>query len=227
MPLRLYKYLPSEFVPAFLERGDLLFRSLSYFRKLEERGRQDLLEGLHMDYPDHDVTLDSADGRIHWKGRAAFLNSVNPDRILVFCLSERLAPELFVEFNADACVEIRDPNEFLARCRRAIARQKRFDLAGLLHGSTEYYAPNAAAKGDVKDPRSIPFFKHVLYSRQAEYRLALALRGGLRLTQRIVRQGFSFEEELANAKPTSRHVFVGRLSDIAEMHQVGVQCPAV
>jgi hypothetical protein len=216
---RLYKYLPSEFVPHFLARGNLLFRSMSYFRQIEERGRQDLLEGLHMDYPDHDVTLDTVDGRVHWQGRAAFLNSVNGDRILIYCLSEVLDPELFVEFNADTCIEITDPDEFVARCSRAISRQKRFAESGLLHGSVKYYAPNAAVNGNVTDPRCIPFFKHVAYAHQREFRLVVALRRGLRLTRRIVNQSFSFEEDLANARPSQRRVIVGSLADITSVHR--------
>jgi hypothetical protein len=218
IPSRLYKYLPYRFVRVFLERGDLLFRNLSYFRQIEEKGRNDFLEGLHMDYPDHDVTLDTTDGRIHWQGRAAFLNSVNADRVFVFCLSDTLAPELFVEFNADTCVEILDPKEFIARCERVVSRQKRFSEARLLHGQVEYYAPEGAAVGNVKDPRCIPFFKHVSYAHQREYRLATALSHGLRLTQRIVREGFTFDEEVANARPANRHLFIGAISDLAVVH---------
>jgi hypothetical protein len=42
-PDRLFKYLPARFAPAVVERGDLLFRSLSYFRGLEHKGKGDIL----------------------------------------------------------------------------------------------------------------------------------------------------------------------------------------
>lgn len=227
IPNRLYKYLPSQFVRAFLERGDLLFRSMSYFRQIEEEGRQDLLEGLHMDYPNHDVTLETTDGRVRWQGRAAFLNSVNPDRIFIFCLSEALEPGLFAEFDADACIEILDSHEFVVRCDRAVSQQPRFAEAGLLHGSVEYYAPGAPAKRNVKDPRCIPFFKHEAYAHQREFRLVTALQHGLQLTQRIVSETFRFDEEIANARPSHRHVIVGSLSDIAVARQSQAQSRAV
>jgi hypothetical protein len=77
-PERLYKYLPLRFVESVVGRGDILFRNLAYFRKVEDRGRTDLLEGLHMDYPDNPITIDAAAGGRLWHGRAAFLNPTSP-----------------------------------------------------------------------------------------------------------------------------------------------------
>ena len=216
---RLYKYMPESFIPQFIERGDLLFRNLSYFRQIEERGRSDLLEGLHMDYPDNDITIQTTDGRVSWKGRAAFLNSINTDRLFVFCLSEVLSPALYAEFNADACAEILDTVEFLQRCCHTVSAQPRFAETGLLHDQVEYYAPNKPAKRNVKDPRSIPFFKHEAYSNQHEYRLAVALRNGLKITQRIVNEAFTFDKEVLAGKPAHRHVFIGSIKDIVRVHK--------
>lgn len=219
MPEQLFKYLPSEFVKRLVDRGDLLFRNLSYFRKIEERGRGDLLEGLHMDYPDHDITLDTLDGRVHWKGRAAYLNSIDSDRLFVFCLSEELSPHLYSEFSADACVEISDTTEFLLRTSGRISSQPRFSESGLLHDRVEYYRPNKGVERNVKDPRCIPFFKHEAYAHQREYRLAVALRRGLRLTQSIVNQQFTFDEEVTAGREAERHVFIGSLKDIVRIHR--------
>jgi len=73
----------------------------------------------------------------------------------------------------------------------------------------EYYAPNRKVERDIREARWLPFFKHENYSHQEEYRLAAALKGGLRLTQRVVDERFTFEEEVAAGKPTERHVFIG------------------
>lgn len=171
-----------------------------------------------MDRPDNDITIQAVDGSFTWKGPAAFLNSVKQDRLLIFCLSEVLSDDLYTEFGADACIEIINPEEFIRRCQRVVGSQQRFAESGLLHDRVEYYAPNAPAIRSVKDPRRIPFFKHQAYSRQREYRLAVALRGGLNLTQRIVNEQFTFDEELATGRSDHRHVFIGPIDDITRVH---------
>lgn len=218
IPTKLFKYLPRKFVESVRERGDILFRNLSYFRRIEDIGRSDFLEGLHMDLPDNDITITAVDNGLSWKGRGAFLNSVNQDRLLIFCLSEVLSKDLYAEFEADACLEIVDPEELIRRCRRVVSRQRRFAESELLHNFVEYYAPNEPAVRNVKDPRQIPFFKHRAYSQQQEYRLALALRGGLSHTERIVNEQFTFDDEIAAGKPSHRHVFIGPIADITHVH---------
>jgi hypothetical protein len=210
--------LPSQFVPAVLKRGDLLFRNLSYFRQIEERGRRDLLEGLHRDYPDTPITIDFIGQDLRWEGRASFLNCVNADRLLVFCLSLELRQNLFAEFSCDACIQFNEPVEFVRRCAMAVGKQSRFAESGLLSGPVVYYAPNRNLDADIHDPKVVPFCKHELYSYQNEFRLAVALRGGLKLHQHIVNEEYSFEEEAQKGRPDHRHVFVGPLADIATVH---------
>jgi hypothetical protein len=218
IPTRLYKYLPSKFAKKLVDRGDLLFRNLSYFRRIEDIGRCDLLEGLHMDYPDNDITIKTTDGRVKWKGQAAFLNSINPNKIFVFCLSEALLPQLYTEFNADTCLEILDPGKFLQKCTTEISRQIRFSEYGLLHNRVEYYAPNRSVEHNVKDPYFIPFFKHEKYSHQQEYRLATATGGGFKLIQRIINKNFTFDDELAAGIDAHKHVYIGSINDIVKVH---------
>ena len=68
-PTRLYKYLPSRYLDAFVHRGEILFRNMAYFRKIEDKGRADLLEGLHVDRPDGGLMLTRQDGTaLHYDG---------------------------------------------------------------------------------------------------------------------------------------------------------------
>lgn len=216
--IRLYKYLPSQFVDRFVSRGDLFFRNLAYFRKIEDRGRSDLLEGLHMDRPDNPITIETTDGRIRWEGTAAILNSIDPQKVFVLCLSELFCDSLFEEFNADACIEIIDSCEFMRRCQSTIGKQIRFAETGLLHNRVNYYAPNRAISHDVTNPRLIPFFKHEDYSYQNEYRLVVALKSGLKLTTRMVNELFTFDNEVSAGIPNFRHIFIGSISDIVKVH---------
>lgn len=219
-PSRLYKYLPQAFADRVVSRGDLLFRNLSYFRRLEDKGRADLLEGMHMDWPDNPITLASMDGKVRWEGRAGMLNAINQDRLLVFCCSTRWGLDLFEEFSSDACIEILNPTAFLSRLEGVISRQPRFAESGLLHGPVLYYELNRSAPIDITDPKQLPFCKHMLYSHQDEYRLALALRGGLRREKRIVNELFTFDEDLLRARPCQRHVYMGDLSDLVRIRRV-------
>jgi hypothetical protein len=171
-----------------------------------------------MDKPDNPITIEKIDGSYKWEGRAALLNRVNADRVLVFCLSTQFDEHLFYEFSAGTCIEIVDPVEFLRRISRVIARQQRFVSSGLLHRPVVYYAPNKALEGDVRDVRFIPFVKHFSYAHQAEYRLVAALNGGLRLSTHIVNELFTLDEDLSNAKPTERIVRVGSLLDLCRVH---------
>lgn len=217
-PSRLYKYLPSGFVETLVERGDLFLRNLAYFRKIEDKGRNDLLEGLHMDRPHNPITLQTLDGKALWRGRAAFLNSINANDVFVFCLSEVLSESLFQEFMVDACVEIVDPCEFIQRCDAMVRTQSCFSESGLLHGSVEYYAPHQPVRGDVTNGRMIPFFKHESYSHQGEYRLVVAIKCGLQLTRRIVNDLFTFDDEVTSGIEGSQHILIGSIRDIVKVH---------
>ena len=100
-PKRLYKYLPYNRVNQFIKEGALLFRNLTYFRQKEDRGRGDKAEGIHVDNPDNLVTI-----RILNKGRTltddcSFLNSIEQDKVFVFCMSAILKQNLFDDFGAD------------------------------------------------------------------------------------------------------------------------------
>jgi hypothetical protein len=221
LPARLYKYMPLKHVDAFLAKGAVLFRNLAHFRKCEEKGRSDLLEGLHMDHPDNPVMLRSVNnpGQTLWAGDAAFLNSIDPNKVFVFCLSHDLSDALFEEFRSDACVEIIDPKQFIARVTRQVRGLLSFRQHGLLHGPVHYYAPNKPTKASVENPLTIPFFKHEAYSHQHEYRLVLPLRNGLKLKQSVIHWKLhSFDDEVATGMSKEKTISMGTLADICKVH---------
>lgn len=108
----LYKYLPKEFAEVVLNRGELLFRNLTYFRQCEGRIRGDPWEGIHKDHPGTEITLKNLTSGGEMRGRYALLHSTDPDHIFVFCLSRNLDSKLISDFSATAVIEIYDPNEF-------------------------------------------------------------------------------------------------------------------
>ena len=149
--MKLFKYLPSEFVDKVVSKGDLLFRNLTYFRKYEDIRRGDPLEGFHRDNPDNDITLSCPKtGRILAKGDFSFLNSTNTDLIFVFCLSKSHKSFLYEEFEADSCIEILDTQEFVRKTRIAVKRLLSSHQTGLLYGDVKYYRENAPANFNIK-----------------------------------------------------------------------------
>lgn len=212
----LYKYLPRLYAEPFVTRGEVLFRSLSYFRAIEHAARGDEIEGVHVDSPDHDVALTTNTG-IRIVGRHRFLNSIDQDRTYAFCCSQEFEGTLFDQFEADACVAILNPELFFLRCTVAVRRHIAVDPPGLIHRPVAYFAPNRQAPLDVNDPRSIPFMKHESFADQKEYRAVVAKRRGFTLTQRIVKPAFIFEEEINAARPSQFLVRLGNLRGIVEM----------
>jgi hypothetical protein len=206
----LYKYLAAPFADAFVRRGEILFRSLSYFRAIEHAARGDEAEGVHIDAPDNDVTLETNTG-IRVSGRYRYLRSVNQELTFAFCCSTELSDDLFVAFGADTCVEILDPEAFFLRCRVAVRTPLPIDPPGLIHRPVAYFRPNREAPLDVTNSKNLPFLKHFGFADQKEYRAAFARQGGFTQVQRIVQPHFTFAEEIAAA---GRHERLLRLGDL-------------
>ncbi len=213
----LYKYLPLEYAKTFVERGEVLFRSLSYFRKVEHAERGDEAEGVHIDAPDNDVRLDNLTRGTSITGRFRFLNSLDQDKVYAYCFSTQLSRELFERFNADACVVLARTNPFFLRCSLAAPHHFPLDPPGFSHRHVEYFDPANSAILPVKEPSNLPFFKHKSFSAQQEYRAVFAKRGGFTLVERIVQPEFTFAEEVAAGKPSETMLQLGSLASIASI----------
>lgn len=213
VPEILYKYLPCEYVEQVLREGALLFRNLTYFRRYEDRIRGDEAEGIHIDHPDNPITIEVLNRPVPPViGDFSFLNSIEQDKIFVFCLSTVLEYRLFDEFKADCCIVIEDVPKFLLRCHSGIMRYGVLNKCGFLHRKVDYYRSNEAVQRSVKDPKDLPFFKDVQFKQQSEYRLVCGMKGAFTLKRRIVdNKIFSFRDEIQNGQPSQRIIRVGSL----------------
>ena len=81
---KLFKYLPAKYVEQFLD-GDVLFRNLVYFKRIEADPRNDLFEGKHVDSPDHDVEITVVSTGRRIREAFAFHNALDKME-KVFCL---------------------------------------------------------------------------------------------------------------------------------------------
>jgi hypothetical protein len=178
----LFKYLPSKYLEAFVKRGDLLFRSLSYFRNYEElKARGDRHEGQRLFAPATGLEITKTESGEKLLLPWAFESSVRDRDIFVFCLSYVRSEQLAREFGADACVEVQDPIALLSKVRSAMALRRWVKHARLLHGSVEYYSPEAPPFAEWAVPERMVMRKTVAYSHQQEFRLAFARGDALRV----------------------------------------------
>ena len=118
----LYKYFTErKWAEAFLD-GEILFRSLAYFRDYEDENvRKDKGEGNSIYKPAEGLLVtNQTQGKTLTLPGYAFEATANQEEIFVFCTSRSLNDELRKRFEATVCVEILKIPTFCERVRRAL-----------------------------------------------------------------------------------------------------------
>jgi hypothetical protein len=169
----LFKFLPSKYLDSVVGRGELLFRSLSYFRNYEElHVRGDRHEGRRLFQPSAGLEVTKVDTGEKVLLPWAFESSVKDREIYVFCLSLNRTPELAAEFRTDCCIEFHDPVALISRIRAALMLRKWVKQARLLHGPVNYYSSTEPPFAEWAVPERMVMRKTSNYIHQAEYRFA-------------------------------------------------------
>ncbi|BCH19254.1 hypothetical protein [Mesorhizobium sp. L-2-11] len=221
--LRLFKYLPEQYASSVLD-GNLLFRNLPYFMKIEGDPRVDAYEGMHVDAPNNDVTITNVTTGQKIVGRFAYHNELNrPELIFCFCLS--MAYDAGLRKFGGACIEITDEQALHDRIAGALLRRSRLtrlDRPLLRADRITYYRTDAAvAEGvDIKNPTHLPFLKRDTYAAEQEYRYVFAKRGGYELNQVIVNRLHQRNADIAKLKADEITLRIGSIRDIAEARAV-------
>jgi hypothetical protein len=187
-----------EHMEQLIERGGLRLQPASFYSRPELNGairddemslpmsltltREQLLElvsnpqDVPADAPEQRIDIEFATGADFW----------------LYCLSRSIEPRLFVDFNAEACVVIRNPTAFADRLRRG-ARQATGGAVAR-DGRANYVDPLLP-----KSPKIfIPFSKPFGYTYQDEYR-------------------FCWTPKTAVPKVEPLHIEIGSIADIAEL----------
>jgi hypothetical protein len=115
-----------------------------------------------------------------------------PTDYWLYCLTTSLEPRLIVDFDAHACVIIREQNEFRNRLLRSAAAK--LPEAALREGAAIYVDPLLPNSADV----FVPLAKHFAYAYQQEYRFVWLPRSPAQ-----------------NLEPVD--IEIGPLNDIAEL----------
>ncbi len=218
--IRLFKYLPRKYVDAFVGRGELLFRSLSYFRNYEElEVRGDRHEGRRLYKSAQGLELTKTETGEKLLLPWAFESSVKDRDIYVFCASLELSQELGREFGTDICIELEVTATLLAKVRSALKLRRWVRQGRLLLGPVEYYSPEDAPRAEWAVPERMIMRKTNDYQSQCEYRFAFARGSALEVNN---------VETLLTATPGStqptleghpEHVLkVGSLAKVCRVH---------
>ena len=185
---RLFKYLPSRHLDAFVGRGEVLFRSLSYYSNYEEmQVRGDRNEGKRVFSPSGGLLVTNTTTGETSSRQGTFVSTAQDRDIFVFCMSKELSPRLATKFTTDVCVEIMKPALFLSRIRIALQLRKWVKQGRLLHGMVDYYSPETEPLVEWAVPERMVMRKTTEYADQAEYRLAFA-RGDALQVENVVTQ---------------------------------------
>ena len=176
MPLTLYKYVPIPYAECFVSKGEVLFRSLSYFLACEHDERGDNAEGIHIYEPEAGLEITKQTGeRLRIEG--SFRSGVKePDKLFIYSTSTLLSADLARKFQADACVEIANIGTFVARLRTALRRKHRAKLETLIHEKVTYYRTKNPPKEVWALPDRIVMHKAHRFASQCEYRFAFSTK---------------------------------------------------
>ena len=218
-----YKFFSRrEWAEAFLS-GEVMFRSLSYFRDFEDRTTKQVIgdryEGTATSMPDGGVILRAREtGQVvKFVEPFAFNKVVDTENIYVYCVSNSYSDDLVREFNAVACIEMLDKRAFFDRLRPALPVGATF-----VSGRVEYYRAIADAEALKRlitsaSPKDVVLSKLEQFRYQDEYRFAFscttALNDGSAL--RCLR------EFKPTANPDEHHeqlLALGDLRDISKLH---------
>jgi hypothetical protein len=210
----LYKYFSEmKYAEAFLD-GDMLFRSLAYFRDNEDAVRGDEYEGTSKFLPDGGLVLHNQTQGTIITLPMAFESSVKAQEIFVYCVSQALSADISEEFNAVACVEVTKIATLCARIREALPATTAFRARPV-----DYYPHTQGGNPRWALPDQIATSKLARWGPQNEYRFLFSLTDALgfekvetRLIDRKNRPIPKPEEHI------SQLLKVGSLTDICTLH---------
>jgi hypothetical protein len=212
----LYKYFSEQKHAEAFVSGEMLFRSLAYFRDYEDAVRGDQYEGTSNYRPVGGLVVNNLTQGTTFTLQMAFESSVRAKEIFVYCVSRTLSKELAEEFGAVVCVEIKNPSRLCARIEAALPptatfKARRVDYYSSTEVGSRWALPDDIATSKLDDWR-----------RQDEFRFIFSFTDALgfekiecRLIDRKNRPTSKTEEHIP-------HLFkLGSLSDICILHDVG------
>ena len=180
--LQLYRYLSEKNASAFIEKGEVLLRTLSYFRDYEDADiRADEHEGtlVHLPINGLKVNLVKSGESIDLPYRLE--STAKEDQIFILCMSTELSPTIAKKFETPVAVEIINLVKFLALLRSSLSLRKRFRVTQLIHQQVKYYEWHEPPIIDWALPERIAMRKPKSLEWQNEYRFAVPINDAFKV----------------------------------------------
>jgi hypothetical protein len=221
----LFKYFSErKWADAFLE-GDLLFRSLSYFRDYEgDHVREDQNEGRAIFRPDGGLIVNNLTQKTTFSLPGhAFESAAKQSEIFVFCASRSFTEEMLERFQAIACVEILDIPRFCESVAAALPASATFPgrpSRRRIGNRVEYYRETEGGSPRWALPDLIATSKLESYAWQDEFRLVFSLTGALDFEN--VALSLTQGNSPAPRNPNEHHTYpvkAGSLLGFCRMHE--------
>jgi hypothetical protein len=197
--------------------GQVLFRSLSYFRDYEDQEvRGDRNEGVSIFRPEGGLIINNlTQGKTVVLPNHTFESTANQDEIFVFCASRSLNDELRERFKAMVCVEILNIKAFCERVKGALPA-----AANFWGQEVEYYDHAEGGNPRWALPEKIAVSKLRSYAWQREYRLVFCLTNAMDFENvKLQLITDNFREISKRAEYPKYAVCVNTLSDISRLHE--------
>jgi hypothetical protein len=222
---RFYKYFDEKkWAEAFLD-GNLLFRSLGYFRDYEDAEiRGDYHEGTMLYRPTEGLVINNkTQGKTFTLPGWTLESEVKGGEIFVYCLSRSLNDVMREKFRAAACVEIRDINTFCARIAKALPSHATFDgppNRTRIGWRVKYFHETEGVNPRWALPGQIAASKSYMYAWQDEFRLLFSITDALAFEQvklQLVQKSMRRPQD-----PTLHHgyhVHAESMRDICLLHE--------
>lgn len=214
--------MSAQYAEAFVRRGEVLLRPLSYFRDYEDDGvRADEYEGTLLHRPAGGLVVNNLTTGQSGIFPHSFEATAREDDIFILCLSMERSAELAKRFGAETCVELTQPVRFLARLRKSLGLRARVQASHLTHGPVMYYSAEEPPIVDWALPDRIALRKPASFLWQQEYRFAVPIGNAFAVEQvavKLVAPG------AARRKPVGDHphmlLRLGSLSSICRLHHM-------
>jgi hypothetical protein len=185
LPRALFKALPTIYAQRMIERGEMMWSTLTWFQHQEDPSRGDVFEGTRRNFPSggQGVTRLERHGHpdreeLHFEGHGTQWRPAQSHHIFIYSMTLDGGPDLG-DPATNAMVEIFDPRVLVERVRSALDRHRSAKASTLIHRAVSYY-DDVDELGPIHSlPDRLAASKHNTHAWQREYRLAFGTRANV------------------------------------------------